>query len=345
MREYGSEHHWQSRAEYETGQGKLDIDGWELYRSGRDALKQVARLNRGKKVLLPALCCESMILPFTLNGCRVDFYKLTQELKGDEKDIWEKADGNTVLLYMTYFDIRPLDNEFLKKLRDRGVFLLEDRTQNIIMPEEESFIPDATIASIRKWAALPEGGMLKTGLPVPETKRDGRFAELRRRAMAEKGEYLISGEPELKADFLNKLHEADELLDESGEPIAMGEESREQLLKLDFEKILMKRRENAAVLERELEGTALKPLTKAASTAGLYYPVLTENRGEIQRAMAQQSIYCPAIWPVPEQAKGICSMAEYIAEHILAIPCDQRYTVRDMEHIGKTLSTILRGEL
>jgi hypothetical protein len=344
MIEYGSEHHWQSRAEYETGRGQLNIEGWQLYRSGRDALKQVARLNPGKRVLLPALCCESMILPFTINGCKVEFYKLTDKLEGDRDDVLGKADGNTVLLYMTYFDIQPFTAEFLARLRDRGVFLLKDRTQDIIVPGAELIEPDATIASVRKWAALPEGGMLKTELAIPKARTDERFAALRRAAMEEKGQYLESGEPELKADFLSKLHQADELLDESGEPIAMSESSRAELIKLDVEKILGKRRANVKVLERELAGLNIKTLTHGESTAGLYYPILVDNRSNVQRALAQRNIYCPAIWPVPEEALGLCQNAEHTAEHILAIPCDQRYSETDMVHIAQTIKEII-GEM
>jgi hypothetical protein len=344
MREYGSEHHWQSRGEYETGRGQLNIEGWQLYRSGRDALKQVARLNPGKKVLLPALCCESMILPFTMNGCRVEFYKLTDQLKGDWADVLSKADGDTVLLYMTYFDIQPFETEFLARLRDKGVFLLEDRTQDIIVPRAETIEPDVTIASIRKWAALPEGGLLKTSLSVPKAKTDERFARLRRAAMEEKGLYLESGEPGLKTDFLSKLHQADELLDESGEPIAMSESSKAELIKLDFEKILSKRRANVRILERELAGLNIKTLTQGESTAGLYYPILVENRNKVQRGLAQRNIYCPAIWPVPEEALGVCKNAEHTAEHILAIPCDQRYSENDMVHIAQAIKEII-GEM
>lgn len=345
MREYGSEHHWQSRREYETGRGGLALEGWSFFRSGRDAMKQLAKALSGAKVLLPALCCESMILPFTLNGCRVEFYKLNEDLTGSEADVLSKAGAGTVLLYMTYFDIRPFAPAFLERLRQRGVFLLEDRTQDIILPRSGGFVPDATVASVRKWAALPEGGLLKTAMKLPEAGTDSRFGALRREAMEEKGEYLESGRPELKESFLEKLHQADELLDESGEPVAMSRENRVYLEALDFEKILSSRRRNAAVLERELKAAAeagkLKALCRSGDTAGLYYPVLLENRATVQRAMAQSSIYCPAIWPIPHEAEGVCENCERTADRILALPCDQRYTERDMLHIAVTLKTII----
>ena len=345
MREYGSEHHWQSRQGFEGVTRRREIYDWRFYRSGRDALKQVARLHPGASVLLPALCCESMILPFTLNGCPVAFYKLKPDLTGDEADVLSKAAPGTVLLYMPYFDVQPFTADFLSRLRQSGVVLLEDRTQDIIVGRPAAFLPDYTVASIRKWAALPEGGILKTAAVLPRVAADSRFGALRRQAMEEKGLYLENGDAELKQNFLEKFHEAEALLDESGQPVSMSMENRAYMENIDFALVLSARRRNAAVLERALEALTaagtIRPLCKSETTAGLYYPILLENRDAVQQALARRNIYCPVIWPIPAQAQGICENSETTAAHVLALPCDQRYTERDMLHIAEELKTIL----
>lgn len=347
MREYGSEHHWQSRTAYITGSGGLEPEEWSFYRSGRDAMKQVAAMHRGGRVLLPALCCESMILPFEKNGCAVEFYKLKADLAGDEEDVLKKLGPGCILLYMTYFDVRPFSQAFLEKLRALGVFLLEDRTQDIIVRRREEFLPDATVASLRKWAAMPEGGLLKTEAALPPAETDGRFARLRLEAMGEKGDYLELGRPEMKADFLKKLHEADELLDESGKAVAMSPENLGYIEELDFERILERRRQNCSVLRRELKEAAaagkLSFMGSGENTSGLYLGVMLNNRDTVQKYMAERSIYCPVIWPVPDEAKGVCENCEYVAEHMLALPCDQRYGQKDMEHIAAVLKAALEG--
>lgn len=348
MREYGSEHHWQSRQGFEGVTRRREIYAWRFYRSGRDALKQVARLHRGARVLLPALCCESMILPFTLNACPVAFYKLKPDLTGDEADVLSKAAPGTVLLYMPYFDIQPFTADFLAQLRQSGVVLLEDRTQDIIVGRPAPFLPDYTVASIRKWAALPEGGILKTAAVLSRAGADGRFGALRRQAMEEKGLYLENGDAGLKQDFLAKFHEAEALLDESGEPVAMSMENRAYLENIDFARVLAARRRNAAVLEQALaepiSAGKLRPLCNSENTAGLYYPILLENRDAVQQALARQNIYCPVIWPIPAQAQGVCETCEATAAHILALPCDQRYSEQDMATIAETLKAIITGE-
>lgn len=348
MREYGSEHHWQSRRDFEGVTSRREIYAWRFYRSGRDALKQVAQLHRGATVLLPALCCESMILPFTSNDCPVCFYRLNPDLTGNEEDVLSKTAPGTILLYMSYFDIHPFTQDFLMRLQQNGVVLLEDRTQDMIVGRLASFSPDYTVASIRKWAALPEGGILKTDCVLPRGRADSRFGALRRQAMEEKGIYLESGDPALKQDFLARFHEADALLDESGEPVVMSVENRAYLENIDFAKVLAARRRNASVLEQALAALTaagtIRTLCRSGSTAGLYYPILLENRDAVQQALARKNIYCPVIWPVPALARGVCDNCEATAGHILALPCDQRYSEQDMIIIAETLTTIITGE-
>ena len=128
----------------------------------------------------------------------------------------------------------------------------------------------------------------------------------------------------------------------------MSMENRAYLENIDFARVLEVRRRNAAVLEQALAELAaagtIKALCKSGTTAGLYYPILLENRDAVQQAMARQNIYCPVIWPIPAQAKGICEICETTAAHILALPCDQRYSEQDMATIAETLKAIITGE-
>ena len=349
--EYGSEFDWRSNDALisDSSQGFVQ-DGWQLYRSGRDAMKAVARIIGGSRVLLPALCCESMILPFCANGYDVEFYKMNPDLTGDEADVRAKLADGAVLLYMRYFGIRPFTDEFLLSLREsgRGIVFVEDRTHDIIIPRgEEGFAPDAVLASLRKWAALPEGGMLETAMGSCAAAPDTRFGDTRREVMEMKVRYLETWEPELKKEFLGKLHDAERLLDESGEPCRMSAEYEALLRRVDFTALLAKRRANVAWLRERLaalDGTRLRFLSGHPEESTLYFPVYLENRIDIQRAMAQHGVYCPVIWPEPEAVRGGCEVSRYVTEHMLALPCDQRYTLEDMDFIADTLIEALEKD-
>lgn len=342
--EYGSEFDWKSNDALMSDKPQSFVqDDWQLYRSGRDAMKAIARLIGGRRVLLPALCCESMILPFSANGYDVEFYRMNPDLTGDEEDVRAKLADGTVLLYMRYFGIRPFTDEFLLSRRESGrdIILVEDRTHDVIVPRAEGgFTPDAVLASLRKWAALPEGGMLRTDMGRCSAGVDARFGDTRREVMEMKVRYLETWEPELKREFLDKLHSTERLLDESSEPCGMSAEYEALLRRVDFTKLLAKRRANAARLKERLsvlDGIKLRFLSGHPEESTLYFPVYLENRGEVQRAMAQHGVYCPVIWPEPEAAHGVCDVSRYVTEHMLALPCDQRYTPEDMDFIADTL--------
>lgn len=353
MMEYGSEYHSRANEPFIGGGHKLREDDWQLYRSGRDAMKALARIiNReGGRVLLPALCCESMILPFTSNGYELVFYRLNRDMTADREDVLKKLSKGSVLLYIRYFGIVPFEDEFLQGLKTQrpDVLIIEDRTHDIIVPRENAgFTPDATLASLRKWAALPDGGMLKTALGCCEGIDDRRFGEMRRAAMEKKSRYLDTWQPQLKEEFLHELNTAAEVLDEDGRPAKMAEEFVEALDSIDFESLLRKRQSNClrlkALLANLHEQGRLQFLSHRPENSTLYFPIVLERRLEVQRAMAQRGIYCPVIWPEPEEASGVCENSRYMTEHMLAIPCDQRYDKADMDFIAASLREILIGK-
>ena len=325
-------------------------ESWQLYRSGRDALKAFARLANRKKILLPALCCDSMILPFQLNGYDVSFYRLREDYSGDEKDVLEKLTDGAVLLYMRYFGIRPFSDAFLDSLRRSGrdILFLEDRTHDILIPRgDEGFHPDAMAASLRKWTALPEGGALETDLGVYPAKTDTAYGDQRLDAMDKKSRYLENGDETLHRDYMDALRRADHLLDESGEPIRMHEKFQKLLCEIDFAAILAARRRNLHRLGQRLaplisDGT-IRLMTKTPENSGLYLPILIENRDAVQRELIQRKLYLPAaIWPEPPEATGVCPVSHYVTEHMLSVLCDQRYTEADMDYQAENLMEILR---
>ena len=166
IKEYGSEYDWSANQPFllATGNDPLMLQQARKFRSGRDALKAVAMAakDRYKSVLLPALCCESMVSPFTMHGVKPVFYRLKQDYTADVDDVTEKMSENAILLYGTYFGIEPFSVETLEQIRKTwpNALLLEDRTQDLLCSRQASFEPDVTIASARKWFAIGDGGLL-----------------------------------------------------------------------------------------------------------------------------------------------------------------------------------------
>lgn len=344
--EYGSEFDWQANKAF-CGGSKIPED-WQLFRSGRDALRAFAGLAGRKRVLLPALCCESMILPFVKNGYEPVFYRMKENLSADEEDLLGKCRRGDVLLYMRYFGVRPFPEDFLADLRaEKDLVLLEDRTHDIpVRREADGFQPDAVAASLRKWAALPEGGMLKTTLGRPAAKTDPAYGDLRFSAMKDKSQYLETGNEELRPVYLEKFRQAERLLDRNGEPVAMSPRYEEILQGLDLAAIHAARVHNLRRLQERLDvlfsAGIIRPMISAPEKSGLYLPLLVSGRDRVQRELIRRRIYCPAaIWPEPEAAAGICPVSHSITEHMLSVLCDQRCGEADIDFIAENLIEIL----
>lgn len=349
IREYGSEYDWLANEDYllPLGQYQPFFEQAQKFRSGRDALKAVAAAYKGSytQVLLPALCCESMVSPFTMHGILPVFYQLKVDYTADIADVRRKVTQDTILLYGSYFGIDPFGGDELLQLQTEypGVLFLEDRTQDVLWQGERSFDPDVTVASIRKWTAIGDGGLLwsKHGRVFSGSK-ETEFSRMRQEAMQLKSQYLVEGIPEMKDTYRELLGTAAEMLDASADAFVMTEESKQLLEKLDIARIYAKRQINARTLQEELEGSEkLKFITQAPEKSTLYFPVLVNDQYQVQTDLAQKGVYCPVIWPIPQEALGVCRVSEHAAAHILAVPCDHRYGPEDMRYIAQQIMRVV----
>lgn len=347
--EYGSEYDYLANEAFlrhkDTGFVKPD---WQLYRSGRDALKAFARIAARQKVLIPALCCESMALPFEQNGYKVEYYKMREDLSADESDVLLKLSAGCVLLYMRYFGIPSFSDAFLQSVKERGddILIIEDRTHDILAARAEGgFAPDATMASLRKWTALPDGGMLCTKLGSCPGESDGRFAAIRTAAMQKKSRYLKNGDEQLKKEYMHEMAEAAELLDEQSAPVKMGAAEEALLRHIDFDAMMARRVDNALYLQQLLstlaEAGKLRFMCKRPQDSTLYFTVLLNERDKLHQALIRNRIYAAVIWPLPPEAAERCEISSYANRNMLAIPCDHRCNRADMEFIAKIIKETL----
>ena len=352
--EFGSEFDWDSNLPF-VAKGSAPYfteDGLTKYRSGRDALKAVAQAyqHQTKTVLLPALCCESMVSPFVLNGYTPIFYKMESDYTANVADVEKKLEKNCLFLYMSYFGVVPFTGKQLKLWKEKyHCVFIEDKTQNALHETgSKDYAPDVTVTSIRKWLAIPDGGLLWS--KVSGIKNGGKeevFEQVRLAAMRKKSAYLATGEGELKTEYREMLQFAAEALDKAADPYAISSFSEEILNEIDFKSILRIRQENVEVLKAALDtlrsqGT-LAYITECPKASTLYFPILVKDRDRLQKYLAERNIYCPVIWPIPEESKGICEVAEYTALHMLALPCDQRYTTQDMRYIASVVTEALQN--
>ncbi len=353
VKEYGYEYNALTDEQLlsRTGWSGTDETLWGAHclRSGRDALKVVAREHPNTTVFLPSLCCDSMITPFEAYGCDVVFYPLTRDITVDFSALTEelqRCNGQGLLLFYDYFGIPMFSpNQFaLLKKRFGDLILVKDITHTLLREKDSEPSVDYTIASLRKWTNIPDGGLLWTNRKLNPLllSEDHTFAEQRLCAQCLRTAYFETGDETVKTRYRKLFSHVSSLLDEDPSPIKMTEYSYQSAIRTDWSEIRSKRRENAEVLTEFFSGNEnLQILNAGIMASDLYLPITVKNQDTVQKILSSKGIFNTVIWPLRETQTAACPTAKYITEHMLAVPCDQRYTKDDMSYIGTEIARIV----
>lgn len=326
--------------------------------SGREAIEAAIvdiekKYEYNRKVcILPQYTCDTVIIPFIKHGWDVHFYPITNELKIDEISfirLLEKVNP-TVLLMHTYFgtdtivNVRKVIQEWRK---DNGLIFIEDMTQSLA---NCSFCKEAdyVVGSLRKWFAIPDGGFVASntmsGISMKKEKKF--FVEKKIEAQTLKYEYLNSKKTLEKNEFLQLNREAEEYLYENDSICEISSFARDILEYIDVENNFIKRRENANYLMKTLIGLKrISLVLDVSDRAPLYFPIYVDERQKLQKILIDNNIFAPILWPIPSEVEeNMDGDVKYVFEHLLAIPCDQRYSTEDMERIFRCIKEFEREE-
>lgn len=315
-----------------------------FFRSARDALRYIAKSSNSSRIFMPILSCESMALPFSQNNYEVIFYPVTENYSIDFNFINNNIKSNDLLLVSNYFCFKnkiTSENEDTKlnTLKTKfGIKIIKDYThtlQDALYTDKSN--DDFSIFSVRKWASFPDGGILwsKTPINIKFDEYSPEYFNLKKEAMDLKSKYLQLKDIKIKEKFLELFRKADSLLESNNNIISMSPYSKELLYKIDFEKILKIRLEHLKYLETHSD--FIKNYSINTDCSGLYFPIFTNFQKELQTYLASNNIYCPIIWPIDNENKHICEFANNIISHMLAVPCDQRYSYKELDFILNTL--------
>ena len=353
IKEYGYEYD----AKYEIGKYSNE-EGFSTYeklnnalclRSGRDALKMIAREYDKTKVFLPALSCESMILPFEMFGHEVIFYKLNDDYTidiGYLKNELENIKDISLFLYMDYFGIECTADANLIYLKEKypKLVFIEDRTHNIIWNRKRSFEPEYIMASIRKWINIPDGGLLWSNHAFKNKKiiSDSEFALEKAKAQGMRWEYFRIGDEEIKSEYRKIFSEVSNILDKDTKVCRMSKYSFNKICRADWKMIREQRMNNSRRLISYLKKANAKLIQDSVGISDLYVPFLVDNRNEIQNILSKMGIFNTIIWPLSDKQRKTCSVSEKTEMYMLAAPCDQRYVEEDMKFIGEKFVEVIR---
>jgi dTDP-4-amino-4,6-dideoxygalactose transaminase len=314
-------------------------------------LRYIAGFQKGDILLLPAYLCFTILDTLKKTGIEYRLYKTDRNLGIDLEDMQSKLDSHVkAVFFIHYFGFHQSEAvcRYLCRLKEQGIILIEDLTQALFSVRPGCIgIGDIAFASLRKWLPIPDGGVLyakSKNLPQIEIENAGNdFLFYYFLAQVMKSAYLSDNSLNKQiyldyADIADKNHLSDTAMRH------MSKLSEAILNDYDFDGLMEARISNYEVLYEGLSGVKeIKVLFEPdKACVPLGFPVLCPDRDALRRALIQDNIYCPIHWILPEECRGEDPISASISDSILTIPCDQRYTVKEMKNILRCIYETLR---
>lgn len=348
--EIGSEY-WKADTGRDT---KNEISGAVFTASGRSAQSLVIQSvkSKNKKALLPAYTCQHMVEPFAWTGWEVDYYDIKQDLTIELTSLKKaiaKEPGCIVVQSYYGFNTTKQAEPFLLAAQQTGAMIMEDITHCFLSGWSPGYRrADYQFCSLRKWTGLTDGGYALSvcgdalGTPGQEMTK---FAEDRFQARTMKNRYTKEGDSKDKEAYLQLFRQAEDLLDHDIQVYTMSERAKEEFYRTDFFFIKKKRQENYRCLLQSIESDHVKPIFGELSddTCPIMFPVYVgKERSALRQKLIDHRIYCPIHWPAPIQLTPAARLSsDGIYNHIMSIPCDQRYGAEEMQRIAHLINTFL----
>ena len=315
----------------------------------RSAIKQIlSSLKCGsKRALLPAFTCHAVVEPFVNSGYAVFPYPVQNNLLVNVKQFKEmvREVKPSVILIHDYFgfdtNYQLRDSGTIAECREKGVTVIVDMTQSMFS-QYPRMDADYYVGSIRKWMGIPDGAFAKGLTCEALLDEDEELVEAKTRAMIYKHNYLYREQGE-KANIHSLYRNAERILDSREKSYTISTLSKGLLSFYDIQFYKMKRRENCEALLKELKeiGFIRLPFKEIErSETPFYVPIMVQNkRRELQRFLADNGVFATIIWRCPDEfIEKIDDESKRVYNEILCIPCDQRYSRRDMKYIGELMT-------
>lgn len=318
--------------------------------SGRAAI-HLAVLDAMKKreiktAYLPSYLPFSALQPFIQMGIRYSFYDVDWK---DGKIVYrfDKRNKDDLFLFIDYFGKTDSSVEsYARRVKEKGGIVIRDVTHSLFNRRENEY-SDYVVASLRKWIAAPSGGWLSknSGELLIKPNLDGdEAASVMRKAMQSKYEFIfgLGGDRE---QYLRDYADFESSLVQLSPMLQIDTLSKRIIESADLEELKSVRKRNAAFLYDQLSGNSklsfLNNREELDAVTPLFLPVLLapDDRRSLRDYLVKKGFYCPTHWPERMGA------ALGFRRKEISLPCDQRYTLTEMNDLVNAINTWSKAQI
>jgi hypothetical protein len=306
--------------------------------TARSAFTLLARTLRSATVWLPSYLCGGVLDAFVASGTRINFYAVGEDLR-ISNDAWvAKVQAGDMVVFIDYFGFDASD-PYGKQAKERGAWVVEDACQAMLNFHFSEYA-DYVIASPRKFIGVPDGGILlaQNGASLPSGNLPAPPPEwwlYALKASQLRAEFDRHGGDRQWFELFRKT-------DPHGpvEPTRMSELSSLLLDHAnDYESIAASRRRNFSQLAAALPEFAMfRELPNEVVPLG--FPVRVRERDSIAQGLHGHEIYPPVHWPIQDIVPKEFQASHRLAQEIMTLPCDQRYSSEDLNRLVQTFKSI-----
>ena len=293
--------------------------------SARNSLRYIIKAYDIKEIFIPYYTCPVVYQALEKEKCKISCYHIDNDFMPICK--FKKED---FIFYTNYFGICAKN---VKVLARKYKNLIIDNAQAFYMPKTGI----ATFNSIRKFFGVPDGALLYCDKNLKK--------QLKQSVSYNKFSHLVK-RLDISASYgYTDFRKNSEHL--AKEPIKyMSNLTTELFNSIDIQQARKKRLKNFIFLHSKLSKTNKLNINLTKEDVPMIYPYLIKNGNKLREQLIKQKIYVAQYWNDLKNNTTQYNTIQYallntdekkFIENLIAIPIDQRYSIKDMKKIMEVI--------
>lgn len=302
------------------------------YSSGRNAIFNLMKQLREKRILFPDFFCPSMLIPVKMAKKTIVFYRINRHFKAIKSDLEKKIKACDIVFITDYFGQRDTYTVELASYYNKTLII--DRTHSLLgnFPQHG----DYEIASLRKLFPVPDGGIIISNGRKLRTSSKQRHTETfaAHKAYAKMLRYIdeyVEHSPLIEQYYVQYSQSSEQSMQLGNYDISPI--SRYIVDHYPVESAAWNRKRNAEYLISHMNNSIEIPIDVMHTPQSI--PVYVNKRSAIKEYLHGLNIYIPVLW----------RNSKSFSRNLLNIPVDDEYSIDDMKRLIKGINSAVRDIL